>query len=714
MTTEPANTAAGADGDSVISKLRASHASISSVLRSSTAAARDLAGAGLSLSCRQDFLSGIAGVIEPLQSQAIANEAVQARIGQAVSPAISLLRAFNHAERLERRLLALSSGEAADGDGGADRLVIYVDCVSRLSSAVSAVTAEREPAVQRLQDAVEFLGRTKATDKLRVRRLRDAAAALRAVCEEEVEKMRYEGPLDEALLRLQDEYEEILRRLRHQDDGEYGEGAGGGESLVGRGMESDDWPTLGSPEEIEVLRRVFETLASNDCLDICIDIFVKVRYRQVAKALMRLNPDYLNTYEPEEIDRIDWESLESSISLWIEHLHVAVTTVLAAEKHLSRSVLSSAMDGAVWPECFAKISDRIMAVFFRFAEGVALSSPEPQKLFKLLDMSDAARRLRPSLSVLFDDAAPDISTRFRELQKLLVHAASAAFSALALRIQGLQDGSSTPPDAAVPGVVRYAVNYLKCLTADGYSPAMAHVLRTERLWSAGFLSRPDSDNSLLKESVAGVLEALQHNVEAKRERYRDKFAGHLFAMNSYWYMYMRTRGSEVAKIVGEEEMRSKYKAAAEAAASWYQAEAWGPLVRLLEVDNPPLPEAAEAGEAAGAEAVARGKMEAFKRELQENFRLHMAGRYKIPDADLRAQMKKAVAEMVVSAYSAFLKDSAGAMKGRPFLPPDTVQKVIGRLFNGGEGGNGRDGGRRAVAAAAAAAAAEQKDGGRIS
>lgn len=33
---------------------------------------------------------------------------------------------------------------------------------------------------------------------------------------------------------------------------------------------------LGTELEIEVLRRISETLAVNDCLDICIDIYVKV------------------------------------------------------------------------------------------------------------------------------------------------------------------------------------------------------------------------------------------------------------------------------------------------------------------------------------------------------------------------------------------------------------------------------------------------------
>ncbi|KAL0917141.1 hypothetical protein M5K25_012188 [Dendrobium thyrsiflorum] len=684
------------DDDSIISNLRASHAALSNIVRSSIAAARELDAADGRLSCRQEFLAGITAAIAPLQSHALATKALNVRINQAVSPATSFLQAFSRAKRLERRLRVLSSGDGGGEGGSADHTMTYVDCVRRLSEAVAEVTAECEPAVQRLQDAVEFLGRTKATDKLRLRRLRDAAAALRAVCEEEVEQMRYEGPLDEALLRLQDEYEEILRRLRHPDVGETA-GSGEGEwdpdgmDRLGQGMDGPDWPALGSPEQIEVLRRISETLTSNDCLDICIDIFVKVRYRQVAKALMRLNPDYLKTYEPEDIDRIEWESLESSISLWIRHLRVAVHSVLAAEKHLSRAVLSSAMDGAVWPECFAQISDRIMAVFLRFGEGVALSSPEPQKLFRLLEMFSAASHLRPILSLLFDDAAPDIAARFRELQKLLVNAASRAFATL----ENLPDASPPPSDASVPGVVRYVINYLKCVADGKYASAMVHVLRTESLWKAGFLSRPDPDEALLGESLARALDALLAIVELKRGRYKDRVASQLFAMNSYWYMYMRTRGSELARLVGEEEMREKYKAAAEAAAYAYQKEAWGPILRMFQTDV-----GTEKGEAA--RAMTRGKVEVFAREVEEIFRRHRMAGYKVPDRDLREQIKKAVKEMVVPAYERFLHSCSAAMQGRPVLTPEALKELIGRLFEGSGGSGGGIAGRGEVGVGAAA------------
>ncbi|XP_020599667.1 exocyst complex component EXO70A1-like [Phalaenopsis equestris] len=651
------------DNDSIISNLRTSHAAISTILRSSIATARELDAVDGRLSCRREFLSGIAAAISPLQSQALATKALNRRINQAVSPAISFLQAFSRARRLERRLLSLSS--AGSNQGGGEDHTLLGGGGDRPAPSGGGGGGGGGGGVGRLQDAVEFLERTKATDKLRLKRLRNAAAALGTVCEEEVEQMRYEGPLDEALLRLQDKYEEILRRLHHPDVAECpspreGKWESDGMDLLGQGMDGPDWPSLGSAEEIEVLRRISETLASNDCLDICIDIFVKVRYRKVAKALMRLNPEYLKSYEPEDIDRIEWESLESSISLWINHLRVAVHSVLSAEKHLSRAVLSSAMDGAVWPECRSNLRPHNGRL-----------PPLRRRRRPLLSRTPKAR---PVLSLLFDDAAPDIAARFRELQKLLVNAASRAFATL----ENLPDASPPPADASVPGVVRYVINYLKCLADGSYASAMVHVLRTESLWKAGFLSRPDPDEALLRESLARALDALRANVEMKRGRYRDRVAAQLFAMNSYWYMYMRTRGSELARLVGEEEMREKYRAAAEAAAFAYQKEAWGAILRMAQSEV-----GTERGEAA--RALARGKVEVFVREVEENLRMHRMAGYKIPDKDLREQIKKAVKEMLVPAYESFLQSCSAAMQGRVVVTPEALKELIGRLFECGGG-----------------------------
>ncbi|MQL82770.1 hypothetical protein Taro_015230 [Colocasia esculenta] len=656
-----------------ISKLRAAASSVAAILRASFDAEDALDEADARLSPKLGALAAASDAVAPLRVQAMAAKALDARINRAVTPAASLLRSFSLVESLQRRLLRLD-GSWRGGRGGLQGLLEYVDCVDRLDAAVGAVTAGCEPAVQKLQEAVEFLGRTKAAEGRRVRRLREAVAAIGELYQGEVEGMRYEGVLDEALLCLQDEYEGLLLQLRHDlGESEQVEGGDGGRR------------ELGSETELAVLRRISETLARNDCLDICIDIFVKVRYQAAAKALLKLNPSYLKTYAPEAIDAMEWEHLEAAIALWLDHLELAIGAVLASEKRLCSHVLAGVMDGAVWPECFAKVADKIMAVFFRFGEGVARSAKEPHKLLKFLDMLAGTERLHPGIAQTFDgDAGADIYRRFRELQKLLVHAAAKAFWEFGLRIEGGLDGGPPQSDGSVPGVVRYTVNYLKCLAADGYSAPLAKVLQTEQAWKgtgAGAGETPDSParEEILRDAIASIMEALCRNVEAKRSHSEDRVLSCVLAMNTYWYMYMRTRGSDLGRLLGEKVLKRKYKVVAEEAAYSYQVQAWRPLVRLLEEE-----EEEEGGkdgrEAARRALAARRKMAAFKAEFEGAVQRHRVC-YRIPDGDLREQVGEAVMRLVVPAYERFLGSCSSLLPERSVLPPESIKRLLRQVFH---------------------------------
>ncbi|KAI3773696.1 hypothetical protein L1987_48226 [Smallanthus sonchifolius] len=617
----------------------------------------------------QESLTVASRRLAPLQSLSIASKALETRINRAVSPALVLIDGFKISESLQRKLVDISTKLSVQkSENKRLRLLIkYVDCVDKLNIAINLISQEGGPAIQRLQEVVEFLSRTKATDQFRTHRLRETLVTLKALYETEVEYMKFDGLLDEALLNLQDEFEGILLQLRHHNIGVQVDDRGGDD-----GGEVADVTELGTEMEVEVLRRISETLTSNDCLDICIDIFVKVRYKRAAKALMKLNPDYLRTYKPEEIGQMEWESLETSITLWTQHFELAVQTVFVSEKNLCNQVLGNIMDGMVWQECFVKIADKIMAVFFRFGEGVARSNKEPQKLFKLLDMFNSLENLKTEFYDIFEgEAGADICTRFRELEKLLVHASTKVYWEFGLQIEGNQDGLPPPQDGSVPKLVRYAINYLKYLTTENYTEPMAQVLRTEQIWKAGVLSTRESDENLLKDAILNVMETLHRNIESKRSGYKDKVLYHVFTMNTYWYIYMRTRNAELAKLLGEGYMRKNYKVVAEEAAYLYEKQAWGGLVRLLDKQD-----VSEGGDA-------KGKIEMFLKGFEEVAQRHTS-RYSIPEADLREQIKEATVKLIVPAYSEFLDAFSSVLDVKSYSSPKSIEGLLGQIFSGND------------------------------
>ncbi|CAM0911967.1 unnamed protein product [Alopecurus aequalis] len=653
--TTAALTAAGTGtDDATLAKLHASRAAIMSVLATATEAEAAIDATGDLLSSASSSFSS------NLQSKSVAMSALRARIDRAVAPAEPLLASL--------RLVSSLAGEAAQlpaNPADTESAVAFVDRVDQLRDAIEEAVARGDEAVRRVEEAVGFLGRTtsKAAGRGRVRRLTEAASALRAVYETEAEAMRFEGPLDEALLGLQDLFEALLLKLKHATPADD----------AGDTEEYD----LGTDDEVDAAARMAKTLAGNDCLDICVDIYVKARYRRAAKAMMRLDPAYLKVYTAEAIDGMEWESLESAMALWSPHFHVAIASVLTAERRLCARVLSH-LPPTVWPECFAKIAARIVAAFFRFADGVAAAAREPQRLFKLLDMFDAVGREREHLDALFSgESATLVAIRERtsEVERALARAAAGVFYEFGLRVETHYIAGA---DAVqVPKIVRYAVNYLKCLASDDYRGLMDTALRAEReragdgdgIDEDGAEAEGGGGRAALAEAASNVLEALHRHVEAARRVCSDAATAHVMAMNAYWYIYMRARGTELAKLIGEEAMKRRYKASAEEAAWEYQDVAWNPLVRRL-------------GGKAWPPEEAREKAAAFAGALEDKVRKH-GSEYKIPDGDLRAQIRVAVTKSVRGAYAGFMKANETAVAGRrrEFLPVDVIESMVGRVFD---------------------------------
>lgn len=261
------------DDDPTLSKLLAACYDLRNLLQASASVEASLEEVDKKLGEIQDSLTVSLRKIAPLQTLSIANRALDTRINRAIDPALVLLDSFKLSGSLQTRLLDLDS-KLSNETGHKKRLnklIDYVDCVDNLNCAINSISHECEPAIQKLQEVVEFLSRTKATDQYRTQRLRETLITLKGLYETEVDAMKFDGLLDEALMNLQDEFESLLQQLRHRIN-------------VDETHKNDDSfevmlppSDLGSRIEIEVLGRISNALATNNCLDICIDIYIKVK-----------------------------------------------------------------------------------------------------------------------------------------------------------------------------------------------------------------------------------------------------------------------------------------------------------------------------------------------------------------------------------------------------------------------------------------------------
>ncbi|KAJ6344818.1 hypothetical protein OIU76_006365 [Salix suchowensis] len=222
---------------------------------------------------------------------------------------------------------------------------------------------------------------------------------------------------------------------------------------------------------------------------------------------------------------------------------------------------------------------------------------------------------------------------------------------------------------------------LNTLLTGTYSAPMAKVLLTEQIWKAGILSKPEPEENLLRGAITNIMEALQRNVESKKLRYKDRILPQVFAMNTYWYIHMRARNTELGNLLGKLYLKMNNKAVAEESAYMYQRQAWKPLVRLLDKEESKRENESDSEDT---RALIREKMESFLKGFGEVSQRHRSGSNTIHDVDLREQIKEATVKLVVPAYIEFLDAYSSALPSKSYVKPEAVLELLDQIFNGSD------------------------------
>lgn len=159
--------------DQTLIKLESTCSDLESLLRASANMEDNLVTMDTRFDLLQGSLSTASRRITPLQSLAMSRKALETRINRAVSPALALIDTFKLTESLQHSLLDLSSklqGERTR-QKRLQKLLEYADCVDQLNEAINSICQVGEAVIQKLQEVVEFISRTKAADQYRTQRL---------------------------------------------------------------------------------------------------------------------------------------------------------------------------------------------------------------------------------------------------------------------------------------------------------------------------------------------------------------------------------------------------------------------------------------------------------------------------------------------------------------------------------------------------------------
>ncbi|XP_062199630.1 exocyst complex component EXO70A1-like [Phragmites australis] len=400
----------------------------------------------------------------------------------------------------------------------------------------------------------------------------------------------------------------------------------------------------------------------------CVQVYASVRKPAVDSALRRLGVEKLSIGD---VQRLEWDALETKIRRWIRAARAAVRGVFASERRLcflifhDLAVSNSAVTTpalATHDAPFAEAVKGAALQLFGFAEAISIGRRSPEKLFKIIDLHDALADLLPDISDIFaaSKAAGSIYVQAAEIRSRLADAVRGILSEFESAV--LRDPSKTPvPGGTIHPLTRYVMNY-SSLISD-YKATLSELIvsrpsASSRIAAEGNeatpafpdLDLPDPDSQLpLAAHLVWIIVVLEHNLESKASLYKDAALSHLFLMNNVHYIVHKARdSSELRGLIGDEYLKRLTGKFRQAATS-YQRTAWLKILNCLRDEGLHL----SGGFSSGiSKSALRERFKAFNAAFEEAHRIQ-SGWY-VPDTQLREELRISISEKLLPAYRSFL------------------------------------------------------------
>ncbi|CAL4972587.1 unnamed protein product [Urochloa decumbens] len=348
----------------------------------------------------------------------------------------------------------------------------------------------------------------------------------------------------------------------------------------------------------------------------------------------------------------EWWTAEDMVKRWILATKLVGKALVVMQRQLREQKLG-AFD-RFKDDYFMAIAKQAILVLLKFADGFT-STRSPEKLIYVLELYETLSDSAPSLLPLFTGHHAELISRQVPLvlAKLARASRAAAGGLVAMIRTGCsQQAASEALGVGVHALARHAMTCVELLAP--HRSTMDLILA-----NGGGAEGVTSFGSLVSELVAG----LERNLE-------EKYAGgspwsHLSLANNAGFVLNRAADAGVASLLGDEWAARRRRRVEEHAASYVRA-SWGPVVACLET--------AAVGGGKPARALAKFNAAFEKEHGSEVCR-------EVPDPALRADLRKAVSEMVVPAYSAFLQKHPRLGKSAMYTADDLAES-LSELFEG--------------------------------
>uniref|UniRef100_A0A0E0CKX0 Exocyst subunit Exo70 family protein n=1 Tax=Oryza meridionalis TaxID=40149 RepID=A0A0E0CKX0_9ORYZ len=444
------------------------------------------------------------------------------------------------------------------------------------------------------------------------------------------------------------------------------------------------------PEAVDDLRAIADRMARAGYSRELADAYCGIRRDLLDEYLSALGVERLSI---DEVQRIEWKHLNDKMKKWVQAVKTVVRVLLAGERRLCDQVLS--VSDELREECFIESTKGCIMQILSFGDAVAVCPRSPEKLSRILDMYEALAEVIPEMKDLCLGSSGD--GVISDVQANLDRLGDAIRGTLFEFGKVLQQESSRRAMTAgeIHPMTRYVMNYLRLLVV--YSDTLDALLDDDADDQIDLARAEDQDQEHLEsmtplgKRLLKLISYLEANLEEKSKLYEDSALECIFSMNNLLYIVQKVRDSELGKILGDHWVKRRNGKIRQYSKSYLRI-SWMKVLSFLKDDGHGSGSGSSSGSGSGHSSSRMSIKEKFKNfnlAFEEIYRNQTT--WKVPDPQLREELKISISENVIPAYRAFLgrygsQVDGGRNSGKYIkYTPEDLESQLSDLFEGAPG-----------------------------
>ncbi|KMZ70663.1 exocyst subunit exo70 family protein C1 [Zostera marina] len=466
------------------------------------------------------------------------------------------------------------------------------------------------------------------------------------------------------------------------------------------GDDKDSSSEILEGDVLERLKKIANIMIAAGYDTDCCQVFSIVRRGKIEATLMEIG---FGKIQPEELQNMAWDVLESEIASWIMAFKHMVSVSFPTERDLCEKVFSDHYS-TVSDGLFSNLVRGVVIKLLNFTEHVTMTKRSEEKLFKFLDMYETMRDLTPTLNKLFSGHGKQHDQKEKEEEEEeedgslpsteLKCEMSAAKIHIGKPIIGMftdlensikcDNGRIPVPGGAVHPLTRYVMNYLK------------YALEYKNTLEQVFKERHESESSdvgdyrqstpvSFSEQVMAIMNLLDTSLDRNSNLYKDPSLSYIFLMNNGRYIVQKIKSwSEIKELLGENWCRKKSSELRQYHKN-YQRETWGKVLNCFKEEGLRL-KGTSSSTGAVSKSALRERFKLFNSIFEDIYKTQST--WILSDEQLQSELRVSVQAVVVPAYRSFLGrfrqyiESGKHPERYIKFAPEDLENCIDGLFDG--------------------------------